>query len=94
MGLAVSKVSCEWLLTPVDPAKHCYRWYRVHIQATLLDPFAVVCAWGSLRTKYRRQRSGHQHNGSFLPPRAEFLIYYITFAGMTCARGAQFACGG
>ncbi|NPV86278.1 MAG: WGR domain-containing protein [Anaerolineae bacterium] len=53
----VSKVSREWLLTRVDPAKRCYRWYRVHVQATLLDPFAVVCAWGSLRTKYRRQRS-------------------------------------
>lgn len=45
------------LLTRVDPAKHCWRWYAVHVQPTLLEPAAVVCEWGSLCTAYRRMRS-------------------------------------
>jgi len=45
------------LLTRIDPARRCCRWYRVHVQPTLLEPFAVVCEWGSLRTAYRRMRS-------------------------------------
>ena len=45
------------ILHRVDPERNLYRWYSVHVQPTLLDPWAVVCAWGSLKSDYRRQRA-------------------------------------
>ena len=45
------------LLHRVDPARHIYRWYSVNVQPTLLDPWAVICTWGSLKCQYRRQRA-------------------------------------
>lgn len=41
-------------LIRVDPDKHMDRRYSVAIQATLLDPVAVVCVWGSRRSSYQR----------------------------------------
>jgi predicted DNA-binding WGR domain protein len=41
------------LLRRVDTAENMNRWYLVTIQATLLDPVAVVCLYG------RRHTSGH-----------------------------------
>lgn len=43
-------------LIRVDPARNIHRWYVVGVQATLLDAWAVVCGWGSLRTRYERWR--------------------------------------
>jgi predicted DNA-binding WGR domain protein len=43
-------------LTRVDPDRHMDRWYSVTVQPTLLDPVAVVCAWGSRRSRYQRLR--------------------------------------
>ncbi|MGB9800426.1 MAG: hypothetical protein ACPLUL_10065 [Thermanaerothrix sp.] len=39
-------------LIRVDPPRRVYRWYVVAVQATLLEPWAVVCGWGSLRNRY------------------------------------------
>lgn len=44
-------------LTRIDPAKHMDRWYSVTVQSTLLDRWAVVCAWGSRRSNYVQQRA-------------------------------------
>ncbi len=41
-------------LLRVDPDKHMNRRYSVFIQATLLEPLAVVCVWGSRRSGYQR----------------------------------------
>ena len=41
-------------LIRVDPDKHMNRRYSVFIQATLLEPAAVVCVWGSRRSSYQR----------------------------------------
>jgi predicted DNA-binding WGR domain protein len=45
------------ILHRVEPKKLVYRWYIVQIQPTLLDQWAVVCSWGSLRSNYSRQRA-------------------------------------
>lgn len=41
-------------LIRVEPDKHMDRRYSIAIQATLLDPVAVVCVWGSRRSSYQR----------------------------------------
>lgn len=41
-------------LTRVDPALRMDRWYTVAVQPSLLDPVAVICAWGSRRSRYQR----------------------------------------
>ncbi len=43
-------------LTHTDPVRHMDRWYSVTVQPTLLDAAAVVCLWGSRRTRYQRLR--------------------------------------
>ena len=43
-------------LIRIDPDKHMDRRYSVAVQATLLDPVAVVCVWGSRRSGYQRLR--------------------------------------
>ena len=45
------------ILHRVAPEHHQYRWYSVRVESTLLDPWAVVCAWGSLKSNYRQQRA-------------------------------------
>jgi len=45
------------ILYRVDPKKLVYRWYVVWVQPTLLDRWAVICSWGSLRSNYSRQRA-------------------------------------
>ena len=45
------------VLRRVDPLKCMHRWYSVHVQSTLLDHWSVVCAWGSLRSNFQRQRA-------------------------------------
>jgi len=32
------------------------RWYMVSVQQTLLEPVAVVCAWGSRKSRWQRLR--------------------------------------
>ena len=32
------------------------RWYMVFVQASLLDPVAVICAWGNRRNSYQQLR--------------------------------------
>jgi len=44
------------VLTKVDAEKHMDRRYIVLVQASLLDPVAVICAWGNRRTTYQRMR--------------------------------------
>jgi len=44
-------------LLRVDPVRHMNRWYSVHVQSTLFDQWAVVCAWGSRRIDSARQRA-------------------------------------
>lgn len=43
-------------LIRIDPARHMDRWYTVMVQPTLLDSVAVICAWGSRRSRYQRLR--------------------------------------
>jgi predicted DNA-binding WGR domain protein len=43
-------------LIRVDLKKHLDRRYTVAVQATLLDPVAVVCIWGSRRSSYQRMQ--------------------------------------
>ena len=45
------------LLIRVDPEQRMNRWYRVHVQATLFDEFAVVCVWGSRETAFQQMRA-------------------------------------
>ncbi|MGB8211964.1 MAG: WGR domain-containing protein [Anaerolineales bacterium] len=45
------------ILHRVDPSKCVYRWYTVDVQPTLIDPWPVICAWGSLRSNFQQQRS-------------------------------------
>lgn len=40
-----------------DPDRNIHRWYVVGVQSTLLDAWAVVCGWGSTRSRYERWRS-------------------------------------
>jgi predicted DNA-binding WGR domain protein len=42
------------LLIRVEPELNMNRWYSVGVQPALLDPVAVICAWGNLRTNYLR----------------------------------------
>ena len=44
------------LLIRIDPIRHMDRWYCVTVQPTLLDRWAVVCAWGNRRNSYQRWR--------------------------------------
>jgi len=44
------------LLKRFDPEEHINRWYSVHVQPTLLDPVAVICAWGSWETNWQQTR--------------------------------------
>lgn len=39
-----------------DTEHNMDRWYAVHVQPALLDSVAVVCAWGSRRSRYHRLR--------------------------------------
>jgi predicted DNA-binding WGR domain protein len=43
-------------LIRTEPENNMDRWYFVGVQPTLLDPWAVVCAWGNRRTRYMRVR--------------------------------------
>lgn len=43
-------------LTKVDPDENINRWYLVFVQATLLDPMAVTCMWGSRETTWQQLR--------------------------------------
>ena len=43
-------------LKRVDPKECMDRWYMVFVQASLLDPVAVICAWGNRRNSYQQLR--------------------------------------
>jgi len=43
-------------LKRVDLEEHMDRWYMVFVQASLLDPVAVICAWGNRRNSYQQLR--------------------------------------
>ena len=43
-------------LIRIEPEKNMNRWYSVCVQPTLLDPVAVICAWGRRHTNYYRLR--------------------------------------
>lgn len=43
-------------LVRVEPEKNVNRWYNVVVQPTLLDPWAVICAWGRRDSSYQRVR--------------------------------------
>jgi hypothetical protein len=38
------------LLKRFEPEENVNRWYLVHVQPTLFEPIAVICAWGSWET--------------------------------------------
>lgn len=44
------------LLKRFDPEENLNRWYMVHVQPTLLEPIAVMCAWGSRETSWQQMR--------------------------------------
>jgi hypothetical protein len=44
------------ILQKVEPAEHVDRWYLVTVQPTLLDPMAVICAWGSRQNEWQQWR--------------------------------------
>ena len=57
------------ILHRIDPEKRMYRWYSVHVQLTLFDPWTVICAWGSLHTDFSQQRAipcGNQKQAELL----------------------------
>ena len=41
-------------LTRQDPEEHINRWYSVRVQPTLLDPLAVITAWGSRENEFQQ----------------------------------------
>ena len=43
-------------LKRVDPEENIDRWYMVFVQSSLLDPNAVICAWGNRRNSYQQLR--------------------------------------
>jgi predicted DNA-binding WGR domain protein len=43
------------LLARTEPEMNMDRWYSVRVQSTLLEPWAVICAWGNRRTRYQRE---------------------------------------
>lgn len=43
-------------LIRIDPTEHMNRWYAVTVQATLFEPAAVVCLWGSRETTYQQMQ--------------------------------------
>ena len=43
-------------LKRVDPEENMDRWYMVFVQSSLLDPNAVICAWGNRRNSYQQLR--------------------------------------
>ena len=45
------------LLKRIDREEHINRWYFVTVQSTLLDPVAVVKAWGSRENEYQQIRA-------------------------------------
>jgi predicted DNA-binding WGR domain protein len=45
------------ILARVDPGARMNRFYWVHIQPTLLDEIAVVCAWGSRDNVFQQMRA-------------------------------------
>ena len=45
------------VLARVDPGARMNRFYWVHIQPTLLDKIAVVCAWGSRDNPFQQMRA-------------------------------------
>jgi predicted DNA-binding WGR domain protein len=45
------------LLARIDPGARMNRWYLVHIQPTLVDEIAVVCAWGSRENPFQQMRA-------------------------------------
>ena len=42
------------VLRRIDPDENMDRWYLVMIQATLFDPIAVVCQFGSRHTAWQQ----------------------------------------
>jgi predicted DNA-binding WGR domain protein len=44
------------ILSRVDPEARVDRWYVCAVTKTLLDPVAVLCAWGSRHTAYQQTR--------------------------------------
>jgi hypothetical protein len=44
------------LLKRFDPEENVNRWYMVHVQPTLFEPIAVICAWGSWETTWQQMR--------------------------------------
>jgi predicted DNA-binding WGR domain protein len=44
------------LLSHIDPAINCNRWYLVSVQTTLFQPWAVVVAWGRRDTDFQQWR--------------------------------------
>jgi len=45
------------VLHRVEPERHLCRWYTVHVQPTLFERWAVICAWGSLRSNFCQERA-------------------------------------
>ena len=44
------------LLRKIDPDQGMNRWYMITVQATLLEPLAVVCAYGSWESPWQQLR--------------------------------------
>ena len=44
-------------LVKIDPKKKMYRWYAIGIQNTLVDGFAVIYGWGSLKSSFQQWRT-------------------------------------
>ena len=61
-------------LIRVEPDKHMDRRYSISVQATLLDPVAVVCIWGSRRSSYQRVQIIPVATSSEATTRAEKIV--------------------
>lgn len=62
------------LLKRVNPEQHMNRWYLVTIQPTLLEPLAVICAWGSRETNAQRVQVFPQESPEDAEAMAEKIV--------------------
>ena len=62
------------LLTRIDPDQQMNRWYIVAVQSTLLEPIAVITAWGSRETDWQQWRASPAESWAAAQKTAESII--------------------
>jgi predicted DNA-binding WGR domain protein len=62
------------LLSHIEPAINCNRWYLVSVQATLFHPCAVVIAWGRWDNDFPRWRLIPMESGALADQLAADIV--------------------